>query len=241
MKKELVTFDHVSFAYASENVVDDVSFSVHEADFIGLIGQNGSGKTTLLKLMTGLLEPSSGHITRLSRHLVGYVPQKSSQTGRHFPITCEELVLQGRIAKRGLFSMLSKNDQKKAWQALDAVGLLEKKNELVRELSGGQQQRVFIARALASEPKLLILDEPTVGVDEASQEEFYMLLAALRREKHLAIIIVSHDVEVVIREVNSLLCMNRTLVYHGIPEKFVEGNYAEQMYGKGKKFIHHEH
>ncbi|MDA1169360.1 MAG: metal ABC transporter ATP-binding protein [bacterium] len=241
MSKALVTFDHVVFSYGSENVVDDVLFSIKEDDFIGLIGQNGSGKTTLLKLMIGLLEPSSGRISRLTKHLVGYVPQKSSQTEQQFPITCEEIVLQGRVVQRGLFRMLTSHDRKKAQEALDAVGLLDRKDALLRELSGGQQQRVFIARALASEPKLLILDEPTVGVDEASQEEFYMLLALLRREKKLAIVIVSHDVEVVVREVNSLLCMNRKLVYHGNPEQFVEGNYAQQMYGKGRKFIHHNH
>ncbi len=241
MKKKLVTLDHVRFAYADEAVVDDVSVIIYEGDFIGLIGQNGSGKTTLLKLMIGLLEPQEGTVSRLDRHLVGYVPQKSAQAEKQFPITCEELVLQGRVAKRGLFRMFTKNDRKKAREALDAVGLLDKKDRLLRELSGGQQQRVFIARALASEPKMLILDEPTVGIDEASQEDFYILLTKLKREKNLAIIIVSHDVEVVMREVNSVLCMNKKLVYHGNPEQFLEGNYAEQIYGKGKKFIHHDH
>lgn len=241
MKKKLVTLDHVSFAYGDETVVDDVSLSIHEGDFIGLIGQNGSGKTTLLKLMIGLLKPQKGTVAGLNPHMVGYVPQKSAQAEKQFPITCEELVLQGRVAKAGLFRMFAKKDVKKAREALDAVGLLDKKDRLLRELSGGQQQRVFIARALASDPKLLILDEPTVGIDEASQEDFYILLAKLRRERNLAIIIVSHDMEVVLKEVTSVLCMNNRLVYHGNPEKFLEGNYAEQMYGKGKQFIRHEH
>jgi zinc transport system ATP-binding protein len=241
MKKELVTFDHVTFAYADEPVVDDVSLKIFEKDFIGLVGQNGSGKTTLLKLMIGLLVPQSGTISHTKRAVVGYVPQKSAHTEKHFPITCEELVLQGRVAKAGLFRMFSWKDYKKASEALDAVGLLAQKDKLLRELSGGQQQRVFIARALASEPKLLILDEPTVGIDEASQEEFYILLAKLRREKNLAIIIVSHDVEVVLREVNSVLCMNKKLVYHGGIDTFMDGNYTEQLFGKGKKFIHHDH
>ncbi len=241
MKKKLVTLQHVSFAYSEELVVDDVSFTIHEGDFIGLIGQNGSGKTTLLKLMVGLLEPHQGTISRLQRHMVGYVPQKSAQADKQFPITCEELVLQGRVAKAGLFRMLKKSDRTKARAALAAVGMLDMKDRLLRELSGGQQQRIFIARALATDPKLLILDEPTVGIDEASQEDFYILLAKLKREKQLAIIIVSHDVEVVMREVTSVLCMNKRLVYHGNPEQFLEGKYAEHMYGPGKKFIHHEH
>lgn len=241
MKKELLTLKNITFAYDSEAVVDDVSLSVHEDDFIGLIGQNGSGKTTLLKLMIGLLKPQSGSIKPLDRDKVGYVPQKSSQEGKNFPITCEELVLQGRTSKVGLFRKFRASDYTKVREALAAVGLLDKKDRLVSELSGGQQQRVFIARALAAEPKLLILDEPTVGIDEASQEEFYMLLGKLRKEKHFAIIIVSHDLEVVTREVSSILCMNKKLIFHGNPEKFIEGNFAEQMYGKGKKFIHHEH
>ncbi len=241
MSKELLTLKNVTFAYTSEPVVDDVSLTVYEGDFIGLIGQNGSGKTTLLKLMIGLLEPNSGQIHRLARHSIGYVPQKSSGEGKNFPITCEELVLQGRVSQVGLFRMFRKRDFAKAHEALAFVGMLEKKDQILSELSGGQQQRVYIARALAAEPKLLILDEPTVGIDEASQEEFYMLLARLRKEKNFAIIIVSHDLEVVLREVTSILCMNKKLIYHGNPENFIEGNYAEQMYGKGKKFIHHEH
>lgn len=241
MNKELVKLDHVRFGYTADPIVDDVSFGVHEGDFIGLIGQNGSGKTTLLKLMIGLLAPQSGTIVHAAPHMIGYVPQKSSQAEKVFPLTCEELVLQGRVVKAGLFRMFSSRDKKIARQALQSVGLLEKKDILLRELSGGQQQRVFIARALAAEPKLLILDEPTVGIDEASQEEFYVLLAALRKEKNLAIIIVSHDLEVVMREVKTVLCMNKKLVYHGDAEDFLEGNYIEQIYGKGKKFIHHEH
>ncbi len=241
MNKELLTLKNITFAYNSEPVVDDVSLTVYEGDFIGLVGQNGSGKTTLLKLMIGLLKPNSGEISHLARRFVGYVPQKSSQEGKNFPITCEELVMQGRVAKAGLFHMFSQADFTKAHDALRAVGLFEKRDRLLSELSGGQQQRIFIARALAAEPKLLILDEPTVGIDEASQEEFYILLGKLKKEKNFAIIIVSHDIEVVTREVSSILCMNKKLVYHGNPENFIEGNYTEQMYGKGKKFIHHEH
>lgn len=241
MNKALVTLRNVTFSYGVEAVVDDVSLAVHEGDFIGLVGQNGSGKTTLLKLILGLLTPQSGTVSLLDKKMIGYVPQKSSQEGKFFPVTCEELVLQGRVAKRKLFRMFRKTDFTKAHEALAAVGLIDKKDALLSELSGGQQQRVFIARALAAEPRLLILDEPTVGIDEASQEEFYILLGKLKKEKNFAIIIVSHDIEAVTREVSSILCMNKKLIYHGSPENFIEGNFAEQMYGKGKKFIHHQH
>ncbi len=241
MSKALVTFDRVSFSYGSNVVVDDVSFVVRERDVIGLIGQNGSGKTTLLKLMIGLLDPEQGTISKISGDSIGYVPQKAAQADTQFPFTVEEVVLQGRTKGVGLFRRFTKEDYDAVAAALDAVGIGEKKSLLMRELSGGQQQRVFIARAIVSDPKLLILDEPTVGIDEGSQEEFYILLSKLRKEKHLAIIIVSHDVEVVLQEVTRVLCMNKRLVYHGTPEGFLEGNHTMELYGKGKKFIRHEH
>lgn len=241
MKKELITLDHVSFSYGGDRVVDDVSVTIREGDFIGLVGQNGSGKTTLLKLMIGLLKPEEGTLTKVPGEDVGYVPQKVTQGEVQFPITVQEVVLQGRTKRLGMFRPFQEADYAAVERALAAVGMLEKKTRLLRELSGGQQQRVFIARAIVSDPKVLILDEPTVGIDEASQEEFYILLAQLKRERNLTIIIVSHEVEAVMREVSQVLCMNTKLVYHGTPEGFLEGGYATALLGEGKKLIHHEH
>lgn len=227
---ELITLRNVSYSYGTSSVVDDVSCTISRGEFIGLIGANGSGKTTLLKLIIGLLRPEVGEIIREGR--VGYVPQKVAQTGFEFPVTVEEVVLQGRVALRGLFRPLKPFDIRIAHECLDAVGLSRAGKRLVRDLSGGQQQRVFIARALAGKPDLLILDEPTVGVDEAAQEEFYDLLGKLRRMHTLTILIVSHDIDVVLREVDRVLVMDKRIVFEGTPE---------ELHHRRREFIRHHH
>ncbi len=226
----LVTLHNVSYSYGNSTVIDDVSLTIARGNVIGLIGANGSGKTTLLKLVVGLLTPTSGEIVRDAR--VGYVPQKVVQAGFEFPLTAEEVVLQGRVASRGILRPLKPFDVRIAHECLDAVGMARSGKRLVRELSGGQQQRVFIARALAEKPDLLILDEPTVGVDEAAQEEFYDLLAKLKRMHHLTILIVSHDIDVVLREVDRVLVMDKTIVFAGTPEELSHTR---------KGFIRHHH
>lgn len=229
-KDALVTLNHVAFSYNAMKIVDDVSLSIFRGDIIGLIGANGSGKTTLLKLIVGLLQPQQGEISRTAT--IGYVPQKIVQAGFEFPLTAEEVVLQGRVASRGMFRQFKQFDIRIAHECLDAVGILHAGKRLVRELSGGQQQRVFIARALAGKPDLLILDEPTVGVDEKAQEEFYDLLAKIRRMHHVTILIVSHDIDVVLREVDRVLVMDKTIVFAGTPE---------ELHRSRKQFIRHHH
>lgn len=227
---DLVTVRNVSYSYDTTPVVDNVSFTISRGDIVGLIGANGSGKTTLLKLIIGLLRPQQGEILLDAR--IGYVPQKIVQAGFEFPLTVEEVVTQGRVGSRGMFHSLKPFDIRIAHECLDAVGLARAGKRLVRELSGGQQQRVFIARALAEKPDLLILDEPTVGVDEAAQEEFYDLLAKLRRMHHLTILIVSHDIDVVLREVDRVLVMDKKIVFAGTPE---------ELHHTRKGFIRHHH
>lgn len=226
----LVTLHNVSYSYGAGPVVDDVSFTISQGNIIGLIGANGSGKTTLLKLIVGLLQPRQGQIMRDAT--IGYVPQKIVQAGFEFPLTVQEVVLQGRVAARGMLRPLKPFDVRIAHECLDAVGMARSGKHLVRELSGGQQQRVFIARALAEKPDLLILDEPTVGVDEEAQEEFYDLLAKLRRMHRLTILIVSHDIDVVLREVDRVLVMDKTIVFEGTPE---------ELHHTRKDFIRHHH
>lgn len=227
---DLITLRNVTYSYGTGPVVDDVSLTISRGSITGLIGANGSGKTTLLKLIVGLLRPNTGEIIREGR--VGYVPQKVVQTGFEFPVTVEEVVLQGRVAARGMLRILKPFDIRIAHECLDAVGLPRAGKRLVRDLSGGQQQRVFIARALAEKPDLLILDEPTVGVDEAAQEEFYDLLAKLRRMHNLTILIVSHDIDVVLREVDRVLVMDKRIVFEGTPE---------ELHHRRKDFIRHHH
>jgi zinc transport system ATP-binding protein len=249
MKNEpIIKVDNVSFSYNGNNVLEDIKLEVMPGDYLGLIGPNGSGKTTLLRLILGLLEPKSGNISLFGRprHRVkdwtrlGYIPQKATQFENKFPITVWETVSLGRIAKKGLLGKFNKEDRKVIDHALSKVSLLPYKNKLIHELSGGQQQRVFIAKALASDPELLILDEPTVGIDSQSQDDFYELLTQLNKEGK-TIVIVSHDISVIANEVTSLACLNKTMVYHGTPKQFIKEDYLEKLYGKDRKFIIHGH
>lgn len=249
MKNEpIITVDNVSFDYNGKHVLDNINLEVMPGDYMGLIGPNGSGKTTLLRLIIGLLEPKSGSINLFGKPLhevrdwtgLGYIPQKATQFENKFPITVWETVSLGRIAKKGLLKKFNKEDKKVIDKALSIVSLHPYKNKLLDELSGGQQQRAFIARALASDPELLILDEPTVGIDSQSQEKFYEILSQLNKEGK-TIVIVSHDISVIANEVTSLACLNKTLVYHGTPEQFIKEDYIEKLYGKDRKFIIHGH
>ncbi len=245
----LIEFKHVDFAYQQHTVLEDIDFSVHEGEFVGIIGPNGSGKSTLLKLMLGLLQPQKGQVSLSGQTVVvgkntaefGYMPQKITQLETRFPITVEEVVQLGLVHSHAFLPFISKKDHQAVEKALKTVDLLPYSKRLITQLSGGQQQRVFIAKALAAQPKLLILDEPTVGVDAESQEEFYTLLTKLNTELGITIILVSHDIDVVMSEVKTVLCLNKTLIYHGSSSKFLEGNYLEKLYGKGKKFVVHHH
>ncbi len=235
VSESVIALKDVSFRYDRELVLEHVSFSVPAGDFIGIIGPNGSGKTTLLRLMLGLLKPTTGEVKLFGQPVrkfsdwkkIGYVPQKPGAAVLKFPLTVEEVV--------GLAGT-----KKAAGEALKAVDLYDRRNRLLSELSGGQQQRVFIARALVENPRLLILDEPTVGVDTASQAQFYALLRRLNQEKQLTLILVSHDIDVVAQEVQHILCLNCQVIYHGEP-KGVAAEMREQMYGKNVRFVEHHH
>ncbi len=245
----LLSAHHVSFQYGQEQILDDVNFDVKVGEFVGIIGPNGSGKTTLLKLLLGLLPTQSGTIkifgepSHIGKHgkQIGYIPQKVTQAETRFPITVREVVSLGRVHADRLLMPLTHHDNTLISNAIEAVGLSDVGGKLLNELSGGQQQRVFIAKALASEPKLLILDEPTVGIDVQSQETFYRLLSQLNKEQGLTIIIVSHDVDVVMNEVTTVLCLNKKLIYHGNPKTFLKEDYLEKLYGKNRRWIIHGH
>lgn len=248
MKQSAIYAQNVSFKYNEEYVLEDINFEINKGDFVGIIGPNGSGKTTLLKIMLGILTSQSGQITIFDKSVkvgshpeIGYIPQKITQLESRFPITVQEVVMLGRVSKRNLFKRITKHDQEIIEKSLKDVDMLAYKDKLITDLSGGQQQRVFIAKALTSEPKLLILDEPTVGVDQGSQDKFYKLLQKLNKENGLTIIIVSHDTDVIINEVSTVLCLNKTIVCHLSPKDFVKHDYFEKVYGEHKKHVVHQH
>jgi zinc transport system ATP-binding protein len=227
----IIVLDKVCFSYTNEEVIKDVSLTIHKGDYVGLVGPNGGGKSTLIKLMLGLLQPNNGTIKLLTTS-IGYVPQKN-YVEMNFPVTVEEVVAMGRYGKRGLFRFPNKEDRKQVEQALEQVGLIEFKNRQITDLSGGQQQRVFIARALASEPEVIFLDEPTVGVDVKTQKQFYNLLRKLHTELGLTLVLVTHELDVVAHEASELGYINKEMVYYGEPNEFLKGKYFHELIGKG--------
>ncbi|MBW5446800.1 ATP-binding cassette domain-containing protein [Cohnella sp. CFH 77786] len=202
--REIITLDRVSFSYGAKPVLTDLSFSVKERDFIGLIGPNGAGKSTLLRLIVGLLKPDSGRIELFGapadqfkdRHLIGYVPQRS-QFNPLFPATVREVVLSGLFGRRKLFRRVTREDQHRCDDALRTMQIEDLADKRIGALSGGQQQRVFLARALISNPKLLILDEPLTGIDAETQMNFFHLIRHMHQKHDITFLMVSHDMDMV--------------------------------------------
>lgn len=236
----IIELDRVCFSYTSEEVIKDISLSINKGDYVGIVGPNGGGKSTLLKLMLGVLKPSDGNVKLFGTgiddfkdwHKIGYVPQKN-YVEINFPITVQEVVAMGRYGKRGLFHFPTKEDKEKVLLSLKQVGMIEYKDRPMSDLSGGQQQRVFIAKALATEPEVIFLDEPTVGIDVKTQKQFYSLLQTLNKEFSLTLVLVTHELEVVAHESTKLGYINRTLEYYGKPDEFLKGKYFQELIGKG--------
>ncbi|HZE86843.1 MAG TPA: metal ABC transporter ATP-binding protein [Methylomirabilota bacterium] len=248
--QDIIELQDIYYSYnGQENVLENISFSLHKGDYLGIIGPNGGGKTTLLKIMLGLIKPTRGTVKLFGENIkafkdwgrIGYVPQKASHFDNNFPATAEEVVAMGRYAKRGLFHFPTKRDREKVEQALEQVDMLSYKNNQVGELSGGQQQRIFIARALATEPEVIFLDEPTVGVDVQTQEQFYQLLKKLNRELDLTLVLVSHELDIVAKEATEVACINCKLVCYCTPKELLKHGSIEQMYGKDLRYILHNH
>jgi len=221
MQQELVKVEDIWVYYNGLLVLEDVSLSVNEGDFVGIIGPNGGGKTTLLKAILGLVKPARGHVSIMgktperARSKIGYVPQHNL-FDRDFPLNVQDAVLMGRLGNKGLLRHYGREDLELTRQALTCVGMLSYYDQQIGKLSGGEQQRVFIARALVSRPKLLLLDEPTASVDTVMQTELFELLEKLKND--MAIIMVSHDISAVSVYVNKIACLNRQLYYHGSKE-----------------------
>lgn len=237
----------VSFGYGDTFVIEHVTFSVKQGEYLGIIGPNGGGKTTLLKLMMGLLEPTDGQVflfgelVRRSTHRsrIGYVPQKPIMDAL-FPASVEEIVMSGRTALRGMFHGFTAEDKAAAAKALETAGIAHLASRKIGSLSGGERQRALIARALAGEPEILFLDEPTSAVDVPAQEAFYAFLADLHAKSHLSIVMVSHDVDMVAHEVKSVVCLNRHVTCHGPTENVFRAGNIDLAFGKAPE-IKHEH
>lgn len=233
----------VCLSIGGHTILDSISFAIPEGRYVGIVGPNGGGKTTLLKIILGLQHPTSGDIeifgespfVARKRGRIGYVPQRISQADLLFPVSVEEMVWSGRTPAIGVGKRRSEDDREAIEDAMHRMNVSHLRGRLVGTLSGGERQRVFIARSLAADPRLLILDEPTTGVDIAVKEEFYALLKTLNAELGLTILFVSHDIEVMTSEVAFVLALNQKLICHCESHKFLSQDTVERLYGKGVK------
>jgi zinc transport system ATP-binding protein len=208
--------ENVSFAYGrGAPVLRDVDLEVEQGEFVAIAGPNGGGKTTLLRLVLGLEQPTAGRV-RLFARRVGYLPQRA-QAGVDAPITVRELVSAGRAPRTRLVGPLGRSDRAAVREAIERVGLGAQADRRLAALSGGQQQRAFIAKALAAEPDLLVLDEPTAGVDTEAQEAVAGLLDHLRRDLAVTILYVSHEFGAVERFVERIVLVRGKIVFDGVP------------------------
>jgi len=238
----VIRVEGLSFSYNGQNVLQGVNLTVDERDFVSLVGPNGGGKTTLLKLVLGLLTPQAGRVRVFglppgeARGRIGYMPQHP-QVDLQFPVSVLDVVLMGRLARGSRFGPYSRADREAAGRALAEVGLCDDLRRPFSDLSGGQRQRVLIARALAVEPQLLLLDEPTANLDVHAEAELYTLLECLNRR--LTIVLVSHDLGFVSQVVKSVVCVKGSVVVH--PTSEITGEMIQEIYGGDVRMVRHDH
>jgi len=238
----IVDLKNISFSYQYHKVLEDVSLQLRKGDFAALIGPNGGGKTTLIKIILGLLKPNSGTAKIFgqegdkNQNNIAYVPQFANFR-RDFPITVNETVLHGCLGNSRLWGMFSAQERKNAEQAMQETYTWEYRNNPISDLSGGQLQRVLVARALAGQPQLLLLDEPTANIDERSEKDIFDLFRDLN--KRMTIMVISHDIAFVSEYVNAVFCLNKTLLNHDA--KPVDNSTIQQLYGEHISEVHHSH
>ncbi len=213
--KAVVKIEHVDFDYDGHLVLEDITLTVQEGDFIGVVGPNGSGKTTLLKIILGLIHPLRGKVQvfgrtpERGRHLIGYVPQHA-ELDTSFPISVMDVVLIGRLGQAPMIGRYRKSDRQAAEEAMQGTEISDLRSRRFGTLSGGQKQRVLMARALVGKPELLLLDEPTASIDGRVEQDIYHLLKKLNET--VTIVLVSHDVGFISTYVNKVACVNKRLV-----------------------------
>ncbi len=237
--RSVVHISDLTVRYGDYVALDSITFDLRAGEIVSIVGPNGGGKTTLLKVMLGFKKWDSGSVTILGRTpgdtppgAIGYLPQLDGSRTL-FPIRVRDVVLMGRTSRMGIPAFARPEDRSAVDTALRDMHITDLGDAPFRSLSGGQRQRVLIARALAMEPEILILDEPSTGLDMVSQEDFYGILQHLKTERGMAILMVSHDIGVVSRHVDRIACLNRQIHYHGpgdqLPEKVFEETFGRNV------------
>lgn len=230
----ILNLARVSLRYDGYTALENVTFHLHAGERVAVVGPNGAGKSTLFKIVAGVLHPSEGEVTVYGSgpggHVcIGYVPQRS-QVDWRFPVTVADVVMMGRIARMGLFGWPKKRDWQIVRAALETVGLADLAKRQIAELSGGQQQRMFIARALAQEAELMLMDEPLTGLDTPAQESLLALLDDLQR-RGVTLMVATHDLEQARRHFDRILLLNRRLIAFGPPEQVLQAGNLTRAYG----------
>ena len=238
----VISLKNVSFSYGEAPVLESITLDIGEREFLGVVGPNAGGKSTLLKLILGLLQPTRGSIRvfdqtpKKGRRDIGYVPQYPV-FNRDFPISVEQTVLMGRLGRSGLFGHYTSADRDSAMRAMEETEIATLAKRQLNTLSGGQLQRVLLARALACDPQMLILDEPTANIDMRLETDIFDLLKGLN--KRLSIIVVSHDIGFISQYVDRVACLNRTLICHHTEE--IDGQTISDLYGSDVRMVAHHH
>ncbi len=240
----LLELRKVTFGYGATPILEDINIHLHHGQFAALVGPSGAGKTTLLKLILGTLQPTHGEIYTHGELLrnghaprVGYVPQLET-VDWNFPVTVEQTVWMGQIGNKNLLPWMSAKERRQVQAMLERLGIAELAQRHIRDLSGGQQQRVFLARALISKPDLLVLDEPTVGLDIQTAEMILVLLAELNRQG-VTLLMTTHDLNAAAAHLPWVICLNQKVIAQGAPEAvFTEKVLSETYRGDMMVFVH---
>ena len=233
MNQPLLKCEHVDFGYENYDVVKDVTMEINEGDYLCIVGENGSGKSTLMKGLLGLLKPTGGTITLsddLKRSGIGYLPQQTPAQ-KDFPATVQEVVISGCLGKRGNRPFYSAKERKTADMNMERLGIMELKKSCYRDLSGGQKQRALIARALCATDRLLILDEPITGLDPSTTQGFYHVIRHLNRDGHVAVLMVSHDIQNIVSQANKILHLKQSVLFYGPVEEYKASQYGKEFLG----------
>jgi zinc/manganese transport system ATP-binding protein/zinc transport system ATP-binding protein len=243
-QKSIVVFDNVTCGYAGQAILSDIDLTINDGDFVGLLGPSGSGKTTLLRAILGAVDLYNGGVfvdgVSISdrRANVGYVPQLEA-IDWNFPVTVEEAVLMGSTMDRPLFPWFRRADRELAHEIMDRLGIISVSKRHIRELSGGQQQRVFLARALVGSPKVLLLDEPTAGVDIKTRDDVMHLLHDLNHQG-VTILMTTHEINAVAAHLPSVICINGKVVAEGPPSEVFTTETLAVTYGAEMPVIHYQ-
>jgi zinc/manganese transport system ATP-binding protein len=233
--EELVRFEHVGCSYGPAVVLEDVTFTVTEGDFVGVVGPSGGGKTTVLRAMLGTIVPSYGRVARRVDLRLGYVPQVEA-VDWSFPVTVADVVHM--TLPRPRLGRVPGRDVLRVRHVLERLGIAEFAGRHINALSGGQQQRVFLARALVHEPEVLVLDEPAGGVDVATRHEILHLLADLHHDG-MSIVLTTHDINGLAAHLPRLVCLNRTVIADGPPADVLHPYVLERTYGAPMSVLRH--